>query len=181
MISPDAGNMGVKAVYVWAGLLIPTTVILWLYYPEVKHFAYFLIMSCNNKSRLMAEPTSNSMSSTNARSQHGSSRTRLLCRTRADTRTKPSYRNRRGEAPSLPRRSTAAISHHVPARVCGFQHLPWGWEGEGWGALQALVRKRPTIIKPYSALLFQIFCSPWCLSSDVVGIFVCQMQYLGSI
>lgn len=35
MISPDAGNMGVKAVYVWAGLLIPTTVILWLYYPEV--------------------------------------------------------------------------------------------------------------------------------------------------
>ena len=34
MISPDAGNMGVKAVYVWAGLLIPTTVLLWLYYPE---------------------------------------------------------------------------------------------------------------------------------------------------
>lgn len=35
MISPDAGNMGVKAVYVWAGLLIPTTVLLWAYYPEV--------------------------------------------------------------------------------------------------------------------------------------------------
>ena len=34
MISPDAGNLGVKAVYVWAGLLIPTTVLLWLYYPE---------------------------------------------------------------------------------------------------------------------------------------------------
>lgn len=35
MISPDAGNMGVKAVYVWAGLLIPTTILLWMYYPEV--------------------------------------------------------------------------------------------------------------------------------------------------
>jgi SP family general alpha glucoside:H+ symporter-like MFS transporter len=35
MISPDAGNMGVKAVYVWAGLLVPTTILLWLYYPEV--------------------------------------------------------------------------------------------------------------------------------------------------
>ena len=35
MISPDAGNLGVKAVYVWAGLLIPTVIILWLYYPEV--------------------------------------------------------------------------------------------------------------------------------------------------
>ncbi|OQV00276.1 hypothetical protein CLAIMM_05794 [Cladophialophora immunda] len=34
MISPDAGDMGVKAVYVWAGLLIPTTILLWLYYPE---------------------------------------------------------------------------------------------------------------------------------------------------
>lgn len=43
MISPDAGNMGVKAVYVWAGLLIPTTVILWLYYPEVRiiHMLHF--------------------------------------------------------------------------------------------------------------------------------------------
>ena len=35
MISPDAGNMGVKAVYVWAGLLVPTTIILYFYYPEV--------------------------------------------------------------------------------------------------------------------------------------------------
>jgi SP family general alpha glucoside:H+ symporter-like MFS transporter len=38
MISPDAGNMGVKAVYVWAGLLIPTTILLWMYYPEVSRF-----------------------------------------------------------------------------------------------------------------------------------------------
>ena len=35
MISPDAGDLGVKAVYVWAGLLIPTTILLWMYYPEV--------------------------------------------------------------------------------------------------------------------------------------------------
>lgn len=35
MISPDAGNLGVKAVFVWAGLLVPTTVLLWFFYPEV--------------------------------------------------------------------------------------------------------------------------------------------------
>lgn len=36
MISPDAANLGVKAVYVWAGLLVPTVIILWLFYPEVR-------------------------------------------------------------------------------------------------------------------------------------------------
>lgn len=36
MISPDAANLGVKAVYVWAGLLVPTTALLWFFYPEVK-------------------------------------------------------------------------------------------------------------------------------------------------
>ena len=35
MISPDAANMGVKAIYIWAGMLVPTTVLLYLYYPEV--------------------------------------------------------------------------------------------------------------------------------------------------
>lgn len=35
MISPDAGNLGVKAVFVWAGLLVPTTVLLWFFYPKV--------------------------------------------------------------------------------------------------------------------------------------------------
>lgn len=35
MISPDAANWGVKAIYVWAGLLVPTTILLWLFYPEV--------------------------------------------------------------------------------------------------------------------------------------------------
>ncbi len=35
MISPDAANLGVKAVYVWAGLLVPTVALLYLYYPEV--------------------------------------------------------------------------------------------------------------------------------------------------
>lgn len=38
MISPDAANLGIKAVYVWAGLLVPFTVLLWLYYPEVIPF-----------------------------------------------------------------------------------------------------------------------------------------------
>lgn len=38
MISPDAGNMGVKAIYVWAGLLVPTVILLYLYYPEVSGF-----------------------------------------------------------------------------------------------------------------------------------------------
>lgn len=36
MISPDAANLGVKAVYVWAGLLVPTTALLWIFYPEVR-------------------------------------------------------------------------------------------------------------------------------------------------
>jgi hypothetical protein len=35
MISPDAANMGVKAIYIWAAMLVPTTVLLWLFYPEV--------------------------------------------------------------------------------------------------------------------------------------------------
>lgn len=41
MISPDAANMGVKAVYVWAGLLIPTTVLLWAFYPETYGRTYW--------------------------------------------------------------------------------------------------------------------------------------------
>ena len=34
MISPDKANLGVKAIYVWAALLIPTIILLWFYYPE---------------------------------------------------------------------------------------------------------------------------------------------------
>ncbi|KAL6890046.1 general substrate transporter [Trichoderma evansii] len=41
MISPDAGNLGVKAVYVWAGLLAPTTILLYLYYPETYGRTYW--------------------------------------------------------------------------------------------------------------------------------------------
>ncbi|KAK3679732.1 hypothetical protein LTR78_000108 [Recurvomyces mirabilis] len=41
MISPDAANLGVKAVYVWAGLLVPTTIILWLFYPETYGRTYW--------------------------------------------------------------------------------------------------------------------------------------------
>ena len=36
MISPDAANMGIKAIYIWAGLLVPTTIILYFFYPEVR-------------------------------------------------------------------------------------------------------------------------------------------------
>ncbi|KXJ90287.1 general substrate transporter [Microdochium bolleyi] len=41
MISPDAANLGVKAVYVWAGLLAPTTILLYLYYPETYGRTYW--------------------------------------------------------------------------------------------------------------------------------------------
>lgn len=41
MISPDAGNMGVKAIYVWAGMLVPTVIILYLYYPETYGRTYW--------------------------------------------------------------------------------------------------------------------------------------------
>lgn len=40
MISPDAANLGLKAIYIWAGLLVPTTVILYLYYPEVSSHVF---------------------------------------------------------------------------------------------------------------------------------------------
>lgn len=35
MISPDQADLGVKAIFVWAGLLVPTIILLFLYYPEV--------------------------------------------------------------------------------------------------------------------------------------------------
>ncbi|KAH7029489.1 general substrate transporter [Microdochium trichocladiopsis] len=43
MISPDAANLGVKAVYVWAALLLPTTVLLYFYYPETFGRTYWEI------------------------------------------------------------------------------------------------------------------------------------------
>ncbi|KAI4778085.1 MFS general substrate transporter [Aureobasidium sp. EXF-3400] len=41
IISPDAANLGIKAVYVWAGLLVPFTILLWLYYPETYGRTYW--------------------------------------------------------------------------------------------------------------------------------------------
>ncbi|CAK1367616.1 uncharacterized protein RHO25_013134 [Cercospora beticola] len=41
MISPDYANLGVKAIYVWAGLLVPTTLLLWMYYPETQGRTYW--------------------------------------------------------------------------------------------------------------------------------------------
>jgi hypothetical protein len=46
MISPDAGNMGVKAIYIWAGMLVPTVAILYIYYPEVWSSSLFPSDSC---------------------------------------------------------------------------------------------------------------------------------------
>lgn len=39
MISPDAANLGVKAIYMWAALLVPTIAVLYFYYPEVSHWS----------------------------------------------------------------------------------------------------------------------------------------------
>ncbi|WRT69060.1 uncharacterized protein IL334_006043 [Kwoniella shivajii] len=41
MISPDAANLGLKAIYIWAGLLVPTTIILYLFYPETYGRTYW--------------------------------------------------------------------------------------------------------------------------------------------
>lgn len=38
MISPDAADLGVRAVFVWAGLLVPTVIVLYFSYPEVTRF-----------------------------------------------------------------------------------------------------------------------------------------------
>jgi len=41
MINADAANLGVKAIYVWAGLLVPTTAILYFFYPETAGRTYW--------------------------------------------------------------------------------------------------------------------------------------------
>ena len=35
MLSPDAGNLGVQAAYIFAGLVLPVFIIVYFYYPEV--------------------------------------------------------------------------------------------------------------------------------------------------
>lgn len=54
MISPDAGNLGVKAVFVWAGLLLPTTILLWLFYPEVSDVGFLLGQQLTNSNQTYA-------------------------------------------------------------------------------------------------------------------------------
>lgn len=41
MISADAGDLGVKALYVWAGMLVPTVAILYFFYPETSGRTYW--------------------------------------------------------------------------------------------------------------------------------------------
>lgn len=46
MISPDEANLGVKAIYVWAGFLLPTIVVLYIFYPEVfRSYPFYMIGS----------------------------------------------------------------------------------------------------------------------------------------
>jgi SP family general alpha glucoside:H+ symporter-like MFS transporter len=35
MISPDAGNLGVRAAFVFAGLVVPVIIGVYFFYPEV--------------------------------------------------------------------------------------------------------------------------------------------------
>lgn len=35
LISPDSADLGVKAAYIFAGFLVPLTVAIYFYYPEV--------------------------------------------------------------------------------------------------------------------------------------------------
>lgn len=98
MISPDAGNMGVKAVYVWAGLLIPTTILLWLYYPEVRRL-FFPSTTLTDISRPTAEPTWSLTSFMSGRSPLGSSKIPQLCPTRVDKKTRPSFPAKRNKIP----------------------------------------------------------------------------------
>ena len=76
MVSPDYANLGVKAIYVWAGLLVPTTLLLWMYYPEVSicmlfHCSY---VGANEMCRPKDEHIGSWTSCTNARFPLGSSR-----------------------------------------------------------------------------------------------------------
>ena len=82
--------MGVKAVYVWAGLLVPTTVLLWFFYPEVS------IPSNHEGSKLinirhMLEPIGSLMSFMSEGSPLGGLNKPLLPQTKVETKTQPSW------------------------------------------------------------------------------------------
>lgn len=78
MISPDAGNLGVKAVFVWAGLLLPTTILLWLFYPEVSDAVLLLGQQLTNSIRPTLVPTGSLMSFMRVTFLPGGSRTHQL-------------------------------------------------------------------------------------------------------
>lgn len=86
MISPDAGNMGIKAVYVWAGMLIPTTIILYFFYPEVCCPKYDVLTFILTQHRPWAALTGRSTSSTNVKCLLGSSRILPPCPISLDRR-----------------------------------------------------------------------------------------------
>jgi hypothetical protein len=87
MISPDAANLGLKAIYIWAGLLVPTTVLLYLYYPEVcPDCTVRILLTC----RRTVDHIKSSTSSMSERYQHGDSKTRGPNQTSPATRTVPS-------------------------------------------------------------------------------------------
>jgi hypothetical protein len=87
MISPDAANLGLKAIYIWAGLLVPTTVLLYLYYPEVcPDCTTRLFLTC----RRTVDHTKSSTSSMRERYPLGDSKTRRPNQTSPATKTVPS-------------------------------------------------------------------------------------------
>jgi len=65
--------MGVKAIYIWAAMLVPTTVLLWLFYPEVSSQS-LLSWYPSLRFRHMVEHTGKSTSFMSAGSLLGDSR-----------------------------------------------------------------------------------------------------------
>ena len=119
MISPDSGNMGVKAVYVWAGLLVPTTILLWLYYPEVSRL-WIPVQLVLTPLRPTAEPTGSLTSFMSERSQLGSSGIPQLCPTRAAKRTRPLFPAKQSELP---------FPLELPIPTISSTYGQKGWEG----------------------------------------------------
>ena len=72
MISPDAANMGVKAIYIWAAMLVPTTVLLYLFYPEVG--SYFCLKRYSSLLRRSVGHTGKLTSCMSVKYPHGDSR-----------------------------------------------------------------------------------------------------------
>lgn len=96
MISPDEANLGVKAIYVWAGFLLPTIIILYIFYPEVFCYHSFHRIGFLTKyhPRHSDEHISNLMSFMSEESQHGDSAEQRLNLINLAARMKPLWLER---------------------------------------------------------------------------------------